>query len=83
VKVDPRICAVCRDPLAYPHEPGTYRLVTGWVELRDGGGGHAIRLPEPPVAFAHHKCIEDAVKRVNRGLMQESLFPELDARSPA
>jgi hypothetical protein len=54
-------CHFCGEPVD-PTETGTYRRVTGWIQLRQGGGGHAIRLTSPPESFAHSWCIDRAIR---------------------
>jgi hypothetical protein len=57
-------CLFCREPVD-PAAPGTYRRVRGWVKVRArqagaGGGSTALRMPEPPDAFAHGWCVARA-----------------------
>lgn len=54
-------CPFCRNPVS-PDQAGVYRLVTGWVEARRGGGANQIRLASAPKAFAHKFCIDRAVR---------------------
>lgn len=62
-------CHFCQQPVS-PDSPGTFKLITGWVEVRTQGGGHAVAMPGPPQAFAHRHCVE----RAKRGGDQQSLF---------
>lgn len=54
-----------------PNQKGVYRKVTGWVQVRAGGGGNAVRLPSPPQAFAHRFCVDRAARG---GATQPDLF---------
>lgn len=55
-------CYFCPLPVN-PEQAGTFKLITGWVETRRGGGAHAIRMGSPPQAFAHKHCINSAMRR--------------------
>jgi hypothetical protein len=37
---------------------GVYQWTAGWVMQREGGGGHAVSLPERSNRFAHGHCID-------------------------
>ena len=50
-------CRFCGDPLD-TESPGVYQYTRGWVRIRKGGGGNAIRLPERFQMWACHGCIE-------------------------
>jgi hypothetical protein len=63
-------CALCRE-LVDPDGLGVYQRTSGWVQRREGGGGHSIALPERAPRFAHAACVE----RATRGeLTQAGLF---------
>lgn len=41
-----------------PDAPGTWRLVRGWVQVRKGGGTHAVHRPSAPLAYACDICMK-------------------------
>lgn len=50
-------CAFCGEILDV-RDRGVYQRTSGWVMNRDGGGGHAVSLPEREPRWAHGICIE-------------------------
>ena len=63
---------MCGDDLDI-RQPGVHQFTEGWVENRNQGGGHAIRLPRRHIRFACKQCVD----RESSGLAryQPSLFP--------
>lgn len=49
-------CQECGEEVN-PKAQGTWRLVTGWVENRKGGGAHAIALPSPAQGYMCNACM--------------------------
>ncbi len=41
---------------------GSHQWTSGWVMVREGGGGHGISLPKRENRWAHKTCVERAVK---------------------
>lgn len=41
---------------------GAHQWTSGWVKVRDAGGGHGISLPERANKWAHGDCVERAVR---------------------
>ena len=54
-------CNYCGDELDTRAE-GTHQWTSGWVMMREGGGGHGISLPQRKNLWAHGYCVERAVK---------------------
>lgn len=50
-------CEFCPEPVDIGAE-GTHQYTTGWVMLREGGGGHGVSLPKREPRWAHKHCIE-------------------------
>ena len=64
-------CGLCRQPVNV-EQPGVCQWTSGWVQRREGGGGHAVSCPERAPRWAHRHCVEAA----GRGtLHQGELFP--------
>ena len=55
-------CALCAEPIDNINAPGVYQRTSGWVQRRDGGGGHAISLPERSPQWAHGYCVRAMVE---------------------
>lgn len=52
-------------------EEGTHQYTSGWVKVREGGGGHGISLPTRYKKWACAYCID----RATRGFLEQgSLF---------
>jgi len=60
-------CALCGEPVN-PESVGVYQRTSGWVQRREGGGGHGVSLPEREAKWAHRHCVERAV----RGLLHQT-----------
>jgi hypothetical protein len=54
-------CEFCKRELDVRAE-GTHVKTTGWVKVRDGGGGHGVSLPRRENKWAHEDCIKKAIK---------------------
>jgi hypothetical protein len=63
-------CEFCGSPVD-PNAPGTWRRVTGWVEVRKSGTG-PITHPESPHGWACRGCMLERKTGINRG--QGGLF---------
>ena len=64
-------CEFCNQPLDTRTE-GVHQWTSGWVMVREGGGGHGISLPERANRWCHRYCLERVIKGWDK---QESLFP--------
>jgi len=64
------LCDLCGRDLDVD-TPGVHQWTSGWVMRRDGGGGHGISLPERAPRWAHHACVDRAIRGT---LTQSSLF---------
>lgn len=58
-------CEFCRRPLDVRTE-GIYQHTSGWVMLRQGGGGHGVSLPQRHRRWAHRGCIEREIRGPNQ-----------------
>jgi hypothetical protein len=54
INVTCEFCGRSLDPL----DPGTYRRVSGWVQIRKAGGIHHIKRPQETGRFACKVCVE-------------------------
>jgi len=63
-------CALCGRAVD-PEAIGVYQWTAGWVQRREGGGGHGISLAKREPRWAHRDCVERAVRGV---LHQTELF---------
>jgi len=50
-------CEFCGNEVR-PEHPGTWRLITGWVQSRKQGGANAVRYPSAPQAYACELCMK-------------------------
>jgi hypothetical protein len=63
-------CEFCKREIDTRAE-GAHQHTSGWVKVRDGGGGHGISLPDRSNRWACGYCID----RATRGfLKQETMF---------
>jgi hypothetical protein len=60
-------CEFCPEPVDTRTE-GTHQYTSGWVMLRQGGGGHGISLPRRHRRWAHRHCIEREIRGSQRSL---------------
>lgn len=68
------LCAFCGDPVN-PRMAGTHREVTGWEELRTGGGANKIVVRAETGQWAHRSCIAVERLRSLREDTEQSSFP--------
>ena len=69
-------CDICGKPLKTT-DYGVHQWTSGWVKLREGGGGHGISCPERERRWAHGLCVENK----SRGLInQGALFGGWEAK---
>jgi len=55
-------CEKCGKPLD-TRATGIFQFTSGWVQQREGGGGHGISLPQrDPTRWAHRHCIESEAR---------------------
>jgi hypothetical protein len=64
-------CFYCTDPLDTRDE-GVSQWVEGWVEHRNQGGGHAIRMPVRHNRWACKFCVDKGARR--GAVLQTQLF---------
>lgn len=54
-------CEICAQPLDIT-APGVHQWTSGWVKLREGGGGHGISCAVRSNRWAHSYCVDRAAK---------------------
>jgi hypothetical protein len=54
-------CDLCGKPLRIT-EYGVHQYTSGWVKLREDGGGHGVSCPVRVPRWAHKLCVERAAK---------------------
>lgn len=61
------LCDICQRELDIG-DLGVHQWTSGWVKLREGGGGHGISCPERTPRWAHSWCVERLAKGfINQG----------------
>jgi hypothetical protein len=63
-------CHFCGEELS-TQSNGVGQWTAGWVESREGGGGHSVMLPQRASLWAHRRCIDRVTKGFDR---QNDLF---------
>lgn len=64
-------CDICKRTID-PQARNIFRLVTGWVQKRAGGGTNTVRLPSEHDIWAHKTCVDLAASGISS--QQESLM---------
>lgn len=63
------VCEFCHQALDV-RDRGVHQRTSGWVMIREGGGGHGISLPERENRWAHGQCVE----RQSKGTFGQPTF---------
>jgi hypothetical protein len=67
------LCEKCNEPLDI-REAGSHQFVSGWVKVREGGGGHGISLPERQHRWMHSWCVNELIREQTKGRPSGNLF---------
>ena len=63
-------CGLCGEEIDI-REDGVHQFTSGWVKIREGGGGHGVSLPKRENRWAHGYCVDAETKGL---LHQKALF---------
>jgi len=74
-------CHLCGEELS-TQATDVSQWTAGWVQNREGGGGHSVMLPQRAPLWAHRLCVDRVTKGFDRQLEMLGSDPQPPNRPP-